>query len=136
VDTRALDVDQLAGELDARLAAADAVLAARVRAKLAAEPVEDLRSDFEGGYGARGDEAEDADAAAAAASLAASVRAGTAPSFWQLPLGLVRRSPERGYYQGWDLRPAQLPTRYAATFAFYRDGPDPAGLAGLARPGR
>ena len=35
---------------------------------------------------------------------------------------LVRRSLERGYYQGWDLHPAQLPTRYAATFAFYRDG--------------
>jgi hypothetical protein len=34
----------------------------------------------------------------------------------------VRRSLERGYYQGWDLHPAQLPSRYAATFAFYRDG--------------
>jgi hypothetical protein len=29
---------------------------------------------------------------------------------------------ERGYYQGWDLHPAQLPSRYAATFGFYRDG--------------
>jgi hypothetical protein len=47
------------------------------------------------------------------------VRAG-----WQLHLGLVRRSLERGYYQGWDLHPAQLPTRYAATFAFYRSGLD------------
>ena len=35
---------------------------------------------------------------------------------------LVRRSLERGYYQGWDLHPAQLPSRYAATFAFYRGG--------------
>jgi citrate lyase beta subunit len=35
---------------------------------------------------------------------------------------LVRRSLERGFYQGWDLHPAQLPTRYAATYAFYRDG--------------
>jgi citrate lyase beta subunit len=41
---------------------------------------------------------------------------------WQNHLRLVRRSLERGYYQGWDLHPAQLPTRYAATFAFYRDG--------------
>jgi hypothetical protein len=41
---------------------------------------------------------------------------------WELHLQLVRRSLERGYYQGWDLHPAQLPTRYAATFAFYRDG--------------
>jgi citrate lyase beta subunit len=52
-----------------------------VRAKLAAEPVEDLRLDFEDGYGERGDEAEDADAASAAALLAAAVAAGTAPSF-------------------------------------------------------
>ena len=41
---------------------------------------------------------------------------------WELHLELVRRSLERGYYQGWDLHPAQLPSRYAATFAFYRDG--------------
>jgi citrate lyase beta subunit len=41
---------------------------------------------------------------------------------WQRHLELVRRSLERGYYQGWDLHPAQLPTRYAATFAFYREG--------------
>ena len=41
---------------------------------------------------------------------------------WTLHLRLVRRALERGYYQGWDLHPAQLPTRYAATFAFYRDG--------------
>jgi hypothetical protein len=34
----------------------------------------------------------------------------------------VRRSLEHGYYQGWDLHLAQLPTRYAATYAFYRDG--------------
>ncbi|HCB06546.1 MAG TPA: aldolase [Nocardioides bacterium] len=41
---------------------------------------------------------------------------------WALHLRLVRRSLERGYYQGWDLHPAQLPTRYAATYAFYRSG--------------
>ncbi|RYB91303.1 aldolase [Nocardioides glacieisoli] len=41
---------------------------------------------------------------------------------WANHLGLVRRSLERGYYQGWDLHPAQLPTRFAATFAFYREG--------------
>jgi citrate lyase beta subunit len=40
---------------------------------------------------------------------------------WEEHLRLVRRSLERGYYQGWDLHPAQLPTRFAATFAFYRD---------------
>ena len=41
---------------------------------------------------------------------------------WRLHTRLVRRSLERGYYQGWDLHPAQLPTRYASTYAFYRDG--------------
>jgi citrate lyase beta subunit len=41
---------------------------------------------------------------------------------WTNHLRLVRRSLERGYYQGWDLHPAQLPTRFAATFAFYRGG--------------
>ena len=41
---------------------------------------------------------------------------------WELHARLVRRSLERGYYQGWDLHPAQLPTRYAATYAFYRAG--------------
>jgi citrate lyase beta subunit len=47
----------------------------------------------------------------------AEVRAG-----WALHARLVRRSLERGFYQGWDLHPAQLPTRFAATFAFYLDG--------------
>jgi hypothetical protein len=43
-------------------------------------------------------------------------------SAWALHARLVRRSLERGLYQGWDLHPAQLPTRYAATFAFFREG--------------
>jgi citrate lyase beta subunit len=41
---------------------------------------------------------------------------------WALHARLVRRSLERGFYQGWDLHPAQLPTRFAATYAFFRDG--------------
>ncbi|MYS21045.1 Citrate lyase beta subunit [Streptomyces sp. DvalAA-14] len=45
---------------------------------------------------------------------------------WRLHYGLVRRSLARAYYQGWDLHPAQLPTRYAATYAFYREGLDAA----------
>jgi citrate lyase beta subunit len=45
---------------------------------------------------------------------------------WALHLGLVRRSLAGGLYQGWDLHPAQLPTRFAATFAFYADGLDAA----------
>jgi citrate lyase beta subunit len=38
---------------------------------------------------------------------------------WKLHYDHVRRSLERGYYQGWDLHPAQLPTRYAAVYAFF-----------------
>jgi citrate lyase beta subunit len=45
---------------------------------------------------------------------------------WALHYRLVRRSLERGFYQGWDLHPAQLPTRYAATYAFFADGRDAA----------
>lgn len=41
---------------------------------------------------------------------------------WQLHARLVRRSLERGFYQGWDLHPAQLVSRYTATYAFYREG--------------
>lgn len=39
---------------------------------------------------------------------------------WRLHAGLVRRALERGFYQGWDLHPAQLVTRYTATYAFFR----------------
>jgi len=46
----------------------------RVRAKLAGQPVEDLRIDLEDGYGARPDDEEDA-AAVAAASSSSSGRA-------------------------------------------------------------
>ena len=42
----------------------------RVRAKLADEPIEDLRIDFEDGYGARPDAEEDAAAERAAGALA------------------------------------------------------------------
>lgn len=41
---------------------------------------------------------------------------------WQLHGRLVRRSLERAYYQGWDLHPAHLPSRFAASYAFFRDG--------------
>lgn len=41
---------------------------------------------------------------------------------WMLHARLVRRSLERGFFQGWDLHPHQLPTRFLATYAFYRSG--------------
>ena len=43
-------------------------------------------------------------------------------SAWRLHLRLVRRSLERGFYQGWDLHPGQLPSRFVAVFGFYREG--------------
>lgn len=39
---------------------------------------------------------------------------------WRLHARLVDRSLRRGFYQGWDLHPAQLVSRYVATYAFYR----------------
>ena len=45
---------------------------------------------------------------------------------WRLHARLVRRSLERGFYQGWDLHPAQLPTRFLATYVFFRAGLEPA----------
>ena len=50
---------------------------------------------------------------------------------WRLHAGLVRRALERGFYQGWDLHPAQLVTRYVATYAFFRAAL-PAAVARLA----
>ncbi|WP_284743580.1 DUF6986 family protein [Amycolatopsis sp. RTGN1] len=44
------------------------------------------------------------------------------PEAWAEHQRLVRRSLERGFYQGWDLHPHQLPTRFAATYTFYREG--------------
>ncbi len=40
---------------------------------------------------------------------------------WRTHYQLVRRSLEHGFYQGWDLHPAQLVTRYAAVFAAFRE---------------
>ncbi len=45
---------------------------------------------------------------------------------WRLHYDHVRRSLAHAYYQGWDLHPAQLPTRYAAVYAFFLEGLDQA----------
>jgi citrate lyase beta subunit len=39
---------------------------------------------------------------------------------WRLHAGLVERSLRRGFFQGWDMHPGHLPTRYLATYAFFR----------------
>ncbi len=38
---------------------------------------------------------------------------------WKTHFDHVSHSLAHGYYQGWDLHPAQLPTRYAALYAFF-----------------
>jgi citrate lyase beta subunit len=70
--------------LDATSALSPADLTAvyeRVRAKLAREPVEDFRIDFEDGFGARPDAEEDATAEAAAREVARGMSAGLLPPF-------------------------------------------------------
>jgi hypothetical protein len=57
------------------------VVRARVAEKLVREPVEDLRVDFEDGYGVRPDAEEDGHALAAAAEMARGMREDTLPPF-------------------------------------------------------
>jgi citrate lyase beta subunit len=45
---------------------------------------------------------------------------------WRLHYGHIQHSLISAYYQGWDLHPAQLPTRYAAVFSFFLEGLDSA----------
>lgn len=45
---------------------------------------------------------------------------------WSVHAGLVTRALHRGFYQGWDMHPGHLPTRYLATYTFYRSGFDSA----------
>ncbi|HEX9939473.1 MAG TPA: hypothetical protein VGB15_20230 [Longimicrobium sp.] len=46
---------------------------------------------------------------------------------WKLHYDDVRHSLVGGFYQGWDLHPAQLVTRYAAVFAFFLESVESAG---------
>jgi len=46
---------------------------------------------------------------------------------WRLHFEDVRHSLAGGFYQGWDLHPAQLVSRYAALYSFFLDGIDAAG---------
>lgn len=45
---------------------------------------------------------------------------------WKLHYHHIQHSLENAYYQGWDLHPAQLPTRYAAVYAFFLESLDAA----------
>ncbi|MCA9790676.1 MAG: phosphoenolpyruvate kinase [Candidatus Eremiobacteraeota bacterium] len=46
---------------------------------------------------------------------------------WRLHYEHVQSSLRKAYYQGWDLHPGQLPTRYAAIYGFFLKGLDAAG---------
>jgi citrate lyase beta subunit len=45
---------------------------------------------------------------------------------WRLHYQHVRHALDFGFYQGWDLHPAQLPARYAAVYTFFHEGLDQA----------
>ncbi|WP_342002159.1 aldolase/citrate lyase family protein [Microbacterium sp. LWH7-1.2] len=72
-------------------------VSALVAAKLASEPIEDLRLDLEDGYGDRGDETEDADVRRAAGLLLDALASGEAPAFFGIRIkGLERATRGRG----------------------------------------
>lgn len=45
---------------------------------------------------------------------------------WKLHYDHIQHSLENAYYQGWDLHPAQLPTRYASVYSFFLQSLDAA----------
>lgn len=79
--TYAPDAQSLGDALDLDREVAEQVYP-RVVAKLAREPVEDQRIDFEDGYGHRGDEEEDAHALAAAKEVARGLQGNLLPPFF------------------------------------------------------
>jgi hypothetical protein len=51
---------------------------------------------------------------------------GAVHAAWKLHFEHVRRSLDNGFYQSWDLHPAQLVSRYAAVYSFFLEGQDQA----------
>ena len=45
---------------------------------------------------------------------------------WKLHFDHIQHSLTNAFYQGWDLHPAQLPTRYAAVYTFFLESLDAA----------
>jgi citrate lyase beta subunit len=45
---------------------------------------------------------------------------------WKMHHDHIRHSLDNAFYQGWDLHPAQLPTRYATVYSFFLEGLDAA----------
>jgi citrate lyase beta subunit len=67
----------------------------------------------------RGDSLSDAQLAENAASVHGA---------WRMHYEDVRHSLAGGFYQGWDLHPAQLVSRYGALYSFFLEGIDAAGV--------
>lgn len=47
---------------------------------------------------------------------------------WKIHVEHTRHSLINGYYQGWDLHPAQLPTRFGTVYAFFLEGLEAASI--------
>ncbi len=95
----------------------------RVAMKLAREPVEDVRIDFEDGYGTRDDEEEDAHVAAAVEAVAHAYEARRLPYYWGLRVksfadGGHDRSMRTldGFLTGLADRLGKLPGGFVVTF--------------------
>ncbi|MFC0861382.1 DUF6986 family protein [Sphaerimonospora cavernae] len=95
----------------------------RVRRKLSVEPIEDLRIDFEDGYGQRPPEEEDGHAESAAAAVAAMREAGTLPRRWGLRVkSFADGDPHRsirtldGFLNTVIRRAGELPPGFTVTF--------------------
>ena len=56
--------------------------------------------------------------------IPASDHPGEVHRVWALHAGHVRRSLAHGFFQGWDLHPSHLPSRFAAVYGFLLDGLD------------
>jgi citrate lyase beta subunit len=54
------------------------------------------------------------------------LRGSNIPAAWKLHYDNTRRALYNGFYQGWDLHPAQIPARLAAVFSFFHEGMDAA----------
>lgn len=109
---RVFDVEDVAGAVHDR-----------VTAKLVGEPVEDLRVDFEDGYGARSWDEEDRHVDGSSAAVAAMYEAGTLPRRWGLRIrSFADGDPVRGvrtldgFLTGVIRKVGVLPPGFAVTF--------------------
>jgi citrate lyase beta subunit len=96
LDAHAPDGVAMATAFGVETSLADAVRE-RVAAKLVREPVEDVRIDFEDGYGVRDDEEEDAHVALAVEEVAKAYEARRLPYYWGLR---IRSFADQGHDRG------------------------------------